>query len=800
MNRLSTRSLAASSLVWLLAAFAPVSAGVLLKPVGENASPLIPRSLAADSVVTGQFATTKLTLTFQNPSYDRIEADFIWTLPEGATPTYFAYWAGEEKVVARVVEKKRAAEIYKTITTRQRDPALVELIGKNTFRARVFPVMPGADLKIELHYAQTLHANGPTAVFTLPLVDKPKQNPLEHIDVKVRVLPDASIERVTNNFGLAVTSGAQGHTIQFSGENYRPQKDLVVRLARKPAPLITSIYSARSGGPDGFFAIAITPTYDVPEPKLSIEGVKTYDVVMDDAGSSEAGQTLFVFGRYKGSGDAVVWLSGLTQKVTFSAGAEPNNVATKLWAARRIEQLGRGAAVRRKVMALSLRFCIPSAFTSWLAVPKAEMELYRREKAEADANKIAEQLAHMIVDGKGATRQAKAFRSRLNAICKNLDYKAEDRIRDRIGEIQNDLTWNMVDLIVAGRNSGRAWQAISQRQRRASWAVGENPKDSLRNWAEWRIRDLSEELASRNHYPTPESRSARQIRLELSRLHRATGVSTAKYIKEAERPYLIWQAEEVRNKLWKERTKPHPDTAKIRRLNQRLIALNTITHGREYAQFRARRLEVKCEIANLDAELESLKNSKDTKLLAKIKKRQEKATKLEEQLHARMGDPLISIAAPANAIKVVALMPDGEVKALEHNPANGRWEARFDIPAGTPEGEYTVSVIVVTSDGARKIVRTTYKVDLTPPHGTAHAMLVGGRLRLEVHAGPDTARVTALLPWGERAQLLTNDRKDWLATVSVPETCRAPGSVVRFVLTDKAHNRSVITARVEDGL
>ena len=87
-------------------------AQILLKPTGGNALPLRTKALDADVTLDRQFATTKLTLLFQNETSDRIEADFIYTLPKDTLVTYFAYWFGEEKVVARVVEKERAAAIY----------------------------------------------------------------------------------------------------------------------------------------------------------------------------------------------------------------------------------------------------------------------------------------------------------------------------------------------------------------------------------------------------------------------------------------------------------------------------------------------------------------------------------------------------------------------------------------------------------------------------------------------------------------------------------------------------------------
>ena len=119
------------------------AAQVVLKPTGQNGVPLRAKSLTATVLVEKtRFATCDLDIVFANDIASRVEADFLYTVPDGAVVTNFAYFYGKERVPARIAEKERAAAIYKHITTRQRDPALVEMVGKNTFRARIFPVEP----------------------------------------------------------------------------------------------------------------------------------------------------------------------------------------------------------------------------------------------------------------------------------------------------------------------------------------------------------------------------------------------------------------------------------------------------------------------------------------------------------------------------------------------------------------------------------------------------------------------------------------------------------------------------------
>jgi Ca-activated chloride channel homolog len=166
-------------------------------------------------------------------------------------------------------------------------------------------------------------------------------------------------------------------------------------------------------------------------------------------------------------------------------------------------------------------------------------------------------------------------------------------------------------------------------------------------------------------------------------------------------------------------------------------------------------------------------------------------------LVASTGDPLLTVEAPPNAEHVVALMPGGDVKRLRFNPGSQRWEVRFDIPTYAREGDYVVRVVIVRKDGTRRLVTVRYGVDLSPPRGTGHAALVPANvpvLRLELEASEDTARVVALLPWGDKAVLRPAELQGahWSTLVPVPPGEEGTPHRVTFVLTDRAHNRTTI--------
>jgi hypothetical protein len=210
---------------------------------------------------------------------------------------------------------------------------------------------------------------------------------------------------------------------------------------------------------------------------------------------------------------------------------------------------------------------------------------------------------------------------------------------------------------------------------------------------------------------------------------------------------------------------------------------------------------VHAEQAKLAREITAAQRSADASQLEMLQKRQAELQQQEDELRARMGDPLIGVEAPADAVQVIAILPGGEIKRLIYDPASRKWLLRFDIPTYAREGEYVITVIEVLKNGARKTVTINYHVDLTPPAGVARAHVVAGQrpaLRLQLSASEDTARVKALLPWGEIVEMQPSAHPHrFFALVPISRAAQNARPAVQFILTDKAHNRTTIWVDME---
>ena len=161
------------------------------------------------------------------------------------------------------------------------------------------------------------------------------------------------------------------------------------------------------------------------------------------------------------------------------------------------------------------------------------------------------------------------------------------------------------------------------------------------------------------------------------------------------------------------------------------------------------------------------------------------------------GDPYIAVHAPADCAQVVALFPNGDIKNLTWNAAKKVWDGRFDIPFGTPEGAFRVTVLVVHNSGQRTEFTLVYQNRLTGPQiNTANLQTLTAERGQPVSVavqGQHIARATVLAPWGEQTLLNDAGNGTWQGTVSVPQTQATGTTTLTVVLLDGAHNRTDIT-------
>ncbi|MGI9013632.1 MAG: VIT and vWA domain-containing protein [Phycisphaerales bacterium] len=139
-----------------LAAALPAWASGLLVPNDRNLPPLRITDHLVDVRIHDQVGLTTLTQTFRNDHNQRVEATYIFPLPEEADLTDFQMTFNGKMVEGEVLPAEEARQIYESIVRQARDPGLIEFIGRRLLRMRVFPIEPKSDTTIKISYQQIL--------------------------------------------------------------------------------------------------------------------------------------------------------------------------------------------------------------------------------------------------------------------------------------------------------------------------------------------------------------------------------------------------------------------------------------------------------------------------------------------------------------------------------------------------------------------------------------------------------------------------------------------------------------------
>jgi Ca-activated chloride channel family protein len=153
------------------------------------------------------------------------------------------------------------------------------------------------------------------------------------------------------------------------------------------------------------------------------------------------------------------------------------------------------------------------------------------------------------------------------------------------------------------------------------------------------------------------------------------------------------------------------------------------------------------------------------------------------------GDPVLTVAAPADARQVTAYFPFGLVKDLAWDARTQSWKARFLVPKETPDGAYQARVFIVRADGTTEIVTAPYQIDSTAPDFDVEAEATSGGVRLTVTtAGPAREVVVALVSNPRRRVTLARDADGTTFTGVLP--LPAGPHELRVVVADAARNEA----------
>ena len=102
----------------------------------------------------------QITETFRNHGGLIGEADYLFPMPAGAAFEALELEIDGELVSGETMPAERARQIYEDIVRRNRDPALVEYMGRGLLRTRIFPIQPGEEKRVVVRFQSVAEREG----------------------------------------------------------------------------------------------------------------------------------------------------------------------------------------------------------------------------------------------------------------------------------------------------------------------------------------------------------------------------------------------------------------------------------------------------------------------------------------------------------------------------------------------------------------------------------------------------------------------------------------------------------------
>jgi Ca-activated chloride channel family protein len=275
------------ALAVLLAAAPALRADGFIIPsprAGQDIPPLSVKYHRVKVEIVNQVARTSVDQVFVNHFGRDIEGTYIFPVPEGASVSEFAMYIGNERVQGEILDSREARRVYEDIVRRMRDPGLLEYMGRNLFRARVFPIPANGEKRVQISYTEVLKSENGLVKYLYPLnTERFSRDPLEDVSISVRVESQVPIVNVYSpSHKVSVSKDSAGRArVGYEDKRVRPDKDFLVYYSLSKDDVGLS-YMNWEGPEGGYFMLLASPRYAAAGERVVN---KTIVLVLDSSGS-----------------------------------------------------------------------------------------------------------------------------------------------------------------------------------------------------------------------------------------------------------------------------------------------------------------------------------------------------------------------------------------------------------------------------------------------------------------------------------------------------------------------------------
>jgi Ca-activated chloride channel family protein len=248
----------------------------LLIPEEKSVPPLAMVHHRVRIAMEDQVAVTRVEQSFRNHTDRQLEATYVFPVPKGASVTKFAMWIDGKEVKGEMLEADKARQIYSAIVRRTQDPGLLEYMGNNLLRMRVYPVEPKKDQKVEISYTSVSNKDAGVVEYIYPLkTDGKATATLEDFSINAVIKSQHPIQNVyspthaiTLRTGQTTAGRANDREVQIEFEKKQGllDKDFQLFYSTSDQDIgLTTLTHRPLSSEKGYFLLLIQPRIELPK-------------------------------------------------------------------------------------------------------------------------------------------------------------------------------------------------------------------------------------------------------------------------------------------------------------------------------------------------------------------------------------------------------------------------------------------------------------------------------------------------------------------------------------------------------
>ena len=149
----------------------------VLGPDGQLKSQCPLKHTAVKAEITGFLSRVVVTQKFENPFKEKIEAVYVFPLPQNAAVDDMTMLVGNRVVRGKILPREQAQAVYEAAKASGQVASLLDQERPNIFTQSVANILPGEKIEITISYVETLKYDNGAYEFVFPMVVAPRYVP-----------------------------------------------------------------------------------------------------------------------------------------------------------------------------------------------------------------------------------------------------------------------------------------------------------------------------------------------------------------------------------------------------------------------------------------------------------------------------------------------------------------------------------------------------------------------------------------------------------------------------------------------